>query len=324
MTTWSAPGKLFLFGEYAVLAGAWSVVAAVDRRVTAELRPGDAYTLAGAEATDDLPNRVLHAAGSSVDVRTIHCDVRAFFEREKKLGLGSSAASCVAMAALALNDVTDRDRVFEVAGGAHRSFQHGRGSHADAASSVYGGLIAYRLLDSVPPFPRLAAAEVAGQRDVAFARVKGLAWPEGARARAYWLGEPASSVELIGRVEPAVEAGDAATLRALESIASSAEMALAALSALDGDANLYDAVTAANGAMVELGAATGAPVVTPAALDVFATAEAHGIVGKMSGAGGGDFVLLVGPEDSDWSLLEAAHPGLWLDLGFDVAGVSPA
>ena len=318
MTRWSAPGKLFLFGEYAVLGSAWSIVCAVDRRVFAEVRPGDAYTIDGAEASPDLPGRVLQEASSTIDIRTVHCDVTSIYEQGQKLGLGSSAASCAAIAALALGGGSSPDRVFEVAGRAHRAFQGGRGSHADVATSVFGGLLAYRLKEPVAPFPRLAAGALAGQRDVAFAEIVELTWPETARARAFWLGKPAYSPELIGRVEPAVASGESAALTALEQIAVSSEMALAALT---GGADITEAVTAGHEAMVALGTATGAPIVTPEALDVFESARRAGISGKMSGAGGGDFVLLVGPHSAAWATLQEAHPGLWVDLSFDVPGV---
>lgn len=319
MSRWSAPGKLFLFGEYAVLGGAWCLVAAVDHRVYAEERPGEAYTLEGAEASNDLPQRVLDAAGSPLDVRALHGDVREFFEGERKLGLGSSAASCVAMAALALGDASDADRVFEVAGTAHREFQRGRGSHADIAASTYGGLIAYRLHEAVPPFPRLGAEAVDGTSQIAFAHLGRVPWPKKYRARAYWLGEPASSTELIGRVEPAISAGEPAALEALEAISTSAQQAIEALRT---DADLLPIVLRAHHAMRSLGAATGAPIVTEPAEELFQTAEGFDVAGKMSGAGGGDFAMLVGARDSNWAAIEARHPGLWLDLEFNVAGVA--
>ena len=46
-TAVSAPGKLFLIGEYAVLHGYHAVVAAVDRRVTGRFLPARRRASAG-------------------------------------------------------------------------------------------------------------------------------------------------------------------------------------------------------------------------------------------------------------------------------------
>lgn len=324
--TYSAPGKLFLFGEYAVLGGGWSIVTAVDRRIVVNERPGDAYSLDGAVADSALPSLVLEHAGAGFDARAVHADATAFFSEGEKLGLGSSAASCAAFAGLGLGlglgAIDDPDRAFEVAAGAHREFQGGRGSHADVAASVYGGTVAYRLLQPVPPFPRIAATAVDGRR-VSFAEVSSLALPRGVRVRAYWLGAPASSTELIGRVEPAIEAGRADALDALESIAAAAERAMAALGESDIE-QIFDAVRLSHAAMLQLGESTGAAIVPSEALRLFESARSYGIEGKMSGAGGGDFVVLFGEPTADWAKLELRYPGLWLEISGDEPGLRSA
>ena len=130
----SAPGKLVLLGEYAVLFGHAAVVLAVDRRATVELTSaagrnfcvhapgivperarfglGDGATVAWENPSGarlPLVEAVLGAllAGGVIDPRLLEpfdavLDTRAFFDSttgsDGKLGLGSSAALTVALA----------------------------------------------------------------------------------------------------------------------------------------------------------------------------------------------------------------------------------
>jgi len=169
--TASAPGKLFLAGEYAVLAGAPALVAAVDRHahVRAVLEPG-----AGALDVESLAEgtrRVIHdpgrdalgggdagavlaalriartAAPSLAAMRArVVVDTRAFLADGQKLGLGRSAATVAAAVAALLAGVgrQDRDEILQAALAAHALFQEGRGSGADVAAAVRGGVLEFR------------------------------------------------------------------------------------------------------------------------------------------------------------------------------------
>lgn len=163
----SAPGKLVVSGEYAVLAGAPALVAAVDRRVTCNLRPRDAggwrFVSTGFETEQTLTrDAVFQAPADSVAgvVRRVIAEERAPDHIEvrvdstpchlhgAKLGVGSSAALVAAVAA-----------AFSVIGGdapglatlvdIHRSFQGG-GSGLDVAAAVTGGVIRYQDQRIVP------------------------------------------------------------------------------------------------------------------------------------------------------------------------------
>lgn len=163
----SAPGKLVVSGEYAVLAGAPALVAAVDRRVTCSLVPRDRggwrFVSTGFEGEQTLTKAaVFQAPADSVAgvVRRVIAEERAPAHVEvridstpchldgAKLGVGSSAALVAALGA-----------AFAVIGGdspglatlvdIHKSFQGG-GSGLDVAAAVTGGVIRFQDQRIVP------------------------------------------------------------------------------------------------------------------------------------------------------------------------------
>ena len=102
-----APGKLFLFGEYAVLGGAPAIVCATERAVRAHLRAeADGYQLVGVPPDVEhaaWARRVIAAAGADPALADrLRVDVSALYDDSgAKLGLGSSAASVAAIVAAA-------------------------------------------------------------------------------------------------------------------------------------------------------------------------------------------------------------------------------
>ena len=155
-TRFSAPGKLVLCGEYAVVDGRPAVVAAVNRRAVArvssahELRVrGNAsrwltVTAAVLDGTDDAHARdapllvcVLreaHKRGLPLLPAHITVSTTSFSAVAGKLGLGSSAAAAVALASAVAHD-RGADAVYELARAGHFAFQGG-GSGIDVAAST--------------------------------------------------------------------------------------------------------------------------------------------------------------------------------------------
>lgn len=170
----SAPGKLVLSGEYAVLAGAPALVIAVDRRVTCELstrtEPGWRFRSTGFEATrthalpallsgNDLdpedPARICQAILRTLlrhDLSVsrlplgleITLDSNAFYDAGAKLGLGSSAAVCVALTRGLLELAQSPADTLHIALAAHHGLQDGRGSGLDVATACLGGLVEFQ------------------------------------------------------------------------------------------------------------------------------------------------------------------------------------
>jgi len=290
--TASAPGKLFLTGEYAVLAGAPALVAAVDRhaRVHVALEPGagplvveslaegqrrvvadpahDALALGGGDAGAVLAAlRVTRDAAPSLAATRaeVLVDTRGFLADGRKLGLGRSAATVTAAVAAFLAAVGRQDRreVLDAALAAHALFQDGRGSGADVAAAVRGGVLEFR-------------------RDGARVAVVPRTLPRGLHLLVAWSGEGVATDPMLQRF-----AARTREPHALGELVAVSQRAAAAVERGDG-AELLDAVASTADLLARLGDETGIAIVTPALARLMTAARRVGAVAKPSGAGGGD------------------------------------
>jgi phosphomevalonate kinase len=280
----TAPGKLFLTGEYVVLGGAPALVVAIDRRASVEVSPdeGPLVVESAADGTRDeirdaldgeLPGgdaRAVVAAVRSLGLGhlggRVHVDTRHFLAGGQKLGLGRSAAALVAAAAafLAARGAFVPARALEAAVAGHALLQNGLGSGADVAAAVHGGLVEVR---------RRGRELAVAARDV----------PAGLEIVVGWSGESAATAPLVSRFVAAREHG-AATLSQL---GAEAERAAVAVAGGDADA-LLDATDASGRLLERLGHDLDLPIVTPGLARLMATARRLGAAVKPSGAGGGD------------------------------------
>lgn len=285
--TASAPGKIVLGGEYAVLYGYPAIAASVGRRAEARVQPiaAEHYVMTTRGFHDGsrrlrqvapgrfdyldpppvdgafaLVERILGAAwperrgGSGIEI-----DSAAFVSGDgRKLGIGSSAAVTVALSA-ALTGDTDPARAFRRALGLHRAFQGG-GSGVDVACSAFGGVIEYR--------------------DEAVQRIE---FPDGLHCAVAWSGRPSDTAERIGRLDEKLAGGDGelrALGRAAEKLADAFRVGPAG-AALEGLGEFAAALERFDGAL-DLG------IFSAADASLAAEARAAGVVFKPCGAGGGD------------------------------------
>jgi phosphomevalonate kinase len=310
----TAPGKLILTGEYAVLDGQVALVVAVDRRVIARRRRGARGSSPFLVAVGDAIARELGADHPAAHAALeIEVDSQAFFVGDHKLGLGSSAAVTTAATALALAadhpvvPVIDRDLVLRIASAAHAGAQltrGARGSGADVAASVHGGAIAYDIH-----------------------RIAHLPWPRGLTLIPFFTGTSASTPELVAQVAAARERNRAAVDAALHQIASASLAACESCRqrAPEIAANaLISALVFAGRATDQLAAATRLPLVPQCVAAARAALAPLGGTAKTTGAGGGDVAVAVVPATEDRSdaerlLIESGCQPL--DLSVDPTGV---
>lgn len=258
----SAPGKLVLMGEYAVLHGHAAVVAAVGVRARCTRQGGPLDVERDPGGLVDACLRHAAAISGALDGRIV-VDTAAFRSGADKFGLGSSAAACVALLRALLPHL-QLDELHAVAQRAHRDFQNGRGSGVDVCASVFGG------------FQRFA--RVGDRVDVT--AVDGL--PDGVVIVPVWTGASTDTRDFIARVS---EVQDLDELMSLLGAASERFQA-----ARDPDA-LFAAVDDAGAALHALGQAADVDIVSDVHARIAAIAHRHGGAGKPSGAGGGDVSL---------------------------------
>ncbi len=306
-----APGKLMLLGEYAVLDGAPALVMAVDRCCEVELS-----LCAAGNAQIDTPeldqpplkfqieNRRLvwshppaggqaRAAqliesivawrqdrGAQLRPFRMRVDTSALFHgtpgARLKLGLGSSAASAVAIDAAigaAFGSAAERSETATIARllEATRAAQGGQGSGADLAASLCGGLISYRLGTTEPLISRLGLPSELVMVPV-------------------WTGSPASTSDLLAAWQCAARKRPDDHARLLAAMRRQAEAGLQAIESADSRALLacWSEYGRIMGKMNDL---VDQAVVTDEHELAAQIAASLGGVYKPCGAGGGDLGL---------------------------------
>ena len=341
----SAPGKVVLLGEYAVLNGAPALVMAVGRRAIATVRTTDrgCFSLDAPDLAlrgrrlfldEDGPrwdppldpsaasalrvlNAVLEDIGRQVrdelPVCAIETDTREFMSPVgSKLGLGASAAVAVATWA-ALRSLADRHpptpgTVLEAVSEIHRRAQDGVGSGVDVAAACLGGVLEYRLQR--------------GEQGLA-PTCRPTVLPERLRIVAIHTGTAASTPQLVGRVL-ALARRDAGEYRDLmECLAACARDGCTAVA----NGNVVGVLAAARTygrLMAELGHASGTDIVSAAHRRVRTLVERAGAVYKPSGAGSGDRGLAFTADElvaARVRVAAAAEGLLAMDLAPDPRGV---
>lgn len=327
----SAPGKLFLIGEYAVLEGAPAILTAVDRRARVTLTDSadghwhltapnlDIHRFAlgvdgrgPAEIEASLADRLrvyqaVHARvvahiDTPLPPLDVHIDTTDFARDGHKLGLGSSAAVAAALSRALLAragiDISNAE-LAELAIAAHRDAQDGTGSGGDVATAVYGGIIGYTR--DTPP--------------------TALAWPPGLTGLVVVTGTGARTTDLVGRVYDygkQAPAGFASDIGRLAALAENAAEDLGRAVRFVRLAREYFE------ALIALDHHANAGIVSERHHELHATAARHGAVFKSSGAGGGDVGLLFTTPNVDDTALrgdfDAAGAEI-IDLGFAAPGV---
>jgi phosphomevalonate kinase len=316
----TAPGKLVVLGEYAVLEGGRALVAAVDRRaaVRAEPAPGPATVVRAPELGIDRAECVLardavrwvHGtdreirgrlalvvgclqgapellSGDSLPALEISIDTSAFVAADgaAKLGIGSSAAVAVATIAAAVAAAGGDVRT---GSGRQRVLEAALEAHAGAQGGGSGVDVAAALAGGVTRYRRRTAR--------GGPEVDALSVPRRLRVIAVWSGRPASTPALVAGVQRFAAARPGRYAGMIQRMADLAEVGTAAFAAADVDVflGLVDAYCAA---MDELGRAGGVDIVSAPHRAIATVVRAAGGAYKPSGAGGGDLGLAFAADD---------------------------
>lgn len=287
----SAPGKLVLSGEYAVLDGAPAICMAVDRRARVTIstsganhhsviapaftnqcgrfvdRHGELEWIEAGEEFALLGHVWRSASVTASGGLSLVLDSHEFLDAASgsKIGIGSSAALTVALSA-ALCAMSDANEdVANIALVAHREFQRGLGSGADVACSYTGGLIEYRMGHAT--WPRLT-------------------WPDGLAYALLWSGVAVSTGAKLERLgEQVARPSRAALAYSARRLAKTWREGSA--SAVLNEYRDYTNV------LHEFSVDHGLGIFDAGHAELAATAEAAGLVYKPCGAGGGDVGIVL-------------------------------
>ncbi len=275
MIEFSAPGKVVLWGEYAVLTGAPAMVMAVNRiaRCRIEPRPTDWRCQAsGFEGTEAISSKATLTAGElpqdsvarvaaavvqqlpqAPEGADVLLDTSEFYRAGRKLGIGSSAAICVA-AYTAIATLSGVEPSYPDALACHRNLQGSAGSGIDVAAAYFGGLQRFQDGDGTPG-----------------------TLPEGLLMRFFWTGKPAITSAHLSRFQVWSTRRDTTELTALGTASETlfGETTIAALQ------HYVDCLRALDNA-AELG------IYDSSHTYLNTLANGHQVVYKPCGAGGGD------------------------------------
>lgn len=304
--TASAPGKLVLLGEYAVLEGAPALVLAIDRRARVALDPVPGDTWQIVSPTLGLEARLRVAAdgiawrgapaGQLAWLATlfahlpfaarlapcrIELDSHAFFldrdGQRTKLGLGSSAAITVALLGALHAHARQPAPTLAACIAIHRAIQHGRGSGIDIAAALAGGLSRFQTGGGTPT---CTPAQL----------------PEGLHWRCLFSGRPASTPSMLRTVATWRERDPSGYAGRMGELATMATRGLDAVAA--GDAASFLAVLGHYAqALQRFGEAGGVDIASRGHRLLAALAAECGVVYKSCGAGGGDVGVTFAMDD---------------------------
>jgi len=344
----TAPGKLVLFGEYAVLFGAPAAVAAVDRRAVVTLRPfaGNGWEVsapgfvaqpARLEVEPDnsvrwhdemlgcgafsLVDKLLRGISESGSIDLVNLppltgtlDTGAFFEGagagESKLGLGSSAALTVAFASALEIWAGDEPTATR-----KEWLQQLVDLHRVVQGGAGSGIdVAASLLGGVIRY------QLAGDGSVMEAVP--LVLPEDLRMIFVWTGRAASTGDFLGRLNDRCRESLRDVNPVLDELGAISSDGVAALGG--GDAGGFlDAVDTFWGVLDRLGTVIGMPILSDEHHALRRNAIDCGVRYKPSGAGGGDFGIGFATDDdrtAEFRSRAEASGFHVLDLGIDYSG----
>ena len=320
----TAPGKLFIAGEYAVVeAGHPAILVAIDQFITVKIAPAKQAGSLLSEQYSDFPVRWTRQNNELVlDIRenpfhyllaAIHV-VEAYAQEQgkalrffdlivtseldnangRKYGLGSSGAVTVAtVQALAkfYGLTLSKLEQFKLAALAHLRVK-ANGSCGDIAASVYGGWLAFTTFDAAWVHAQKGTIGELLQKDWPKLSIQPLTPPEDLRLLIGWTGSPASTSLLVDEVHQQ----RAHVAKDYQQFLQASQLCVEAM--IHGfhanDLALIQAKIRENRHLLQaLSSITGVTIETPALTKLCELAETYEGAAKSSGAGGGDCGIVI-------------------------------
>lgn len=321
MITASAPGKLYIAGEYAVLEpGQPAILVALDQYITVSLEKAknqgsirssysNGFTIPwtrknGRLYIDERENPFSYVAQAVTTTESYLAELGKklnYFDLEiesdldnqdgRKYGLGSSGAVTIATikALLMFHEITfDSTLVYKLAAITHLSIKS-NGSFGDLAASSYGGWIAYSCFDREwvkKQLTKMSLVELVAT-DWPSLRIEPLTPPTNLNLLIGWTGSPASTTLLVDLLNQEIKEIDDCYTTFLAKSKQCVNKIIAAFKAHDFKA-IQQGLRENRQLLQALGKNSGVRIETGALFELCEIAEEFGAAGKSSGAGGGD------------------------------------
>jgi phosphomevalonate kinase len=326
----SAPGKLFLSGEWAILElGNPGIVAAINKRVFVEIEKSKKFSftfndvklkdleadfngnrLAFSKLTEEEKEYVKFVKSATettlrylessqpLKIKTWSKGTR---KDEIKIGFGSSAAISVAVVAgiLKLNGYDIRKKrnkeiIYKISTISHFFAQKKLGSAFDVAASTYGGIVLYYRFD---PDWLIKKIETCGIKEAVnekwpYLKIESLKIPKGFNIIVGWAKEEAKTSELIKRMNEWKKENIELYEKIMNNIKNIVEEIVIAWK--KGEKNKIIELLRRNEEYLrELTEKSGIEIETKKLRILSEIANSYNAAGKLSGAGGGDCGIAV-------------------------------
>ncbi|WP_034552430.1 phosphomevalonate kinase [Carnobacterium funditum] len=319
----SAPGKLYIAGEYAVVEpGHPAIIVAVDQFITVSLeqtknvgsitsfqygnlpilwrRHHDQLVLDKREnpfhyilAAITVTEKYAKELNKELSLFSLTIDSELDSSNGRKYGLGSSAAVTVATvkALCQFYELEDTDElVFKLAALAHLSVKS-NGSCGDVAASVYGGWIAFTTFDrewvTAQQNERKSSIKELIDKDWPLLSITPLTPPRDLRLVIGWTGSPASTSDLVDEVTNQRSRDQNAYEQFLKESKQCVNLMVQGFQN-NNIGLIQEQIRTNRELLIKMSKDTGVVIETPALTRLCTVAELYHGAAKSSGAGGGD------------------------------------
>ncbi len=323
----SAPGKLMLAGEWAVLEGNPCIVAAINKRVHSTVEPNGYISV----SIDDFGLKDVRFSWDGKNITAINptdteklkftkeaIEVALRFLKEnnqefkpfkirtygeettvagKKVGFGSSAAAVVAIIASVLNFhgyKAGKEEIYKLSAIAHYYAQGKAGSAFDVAASTYGGIIVYKRFDAA-----WLTNKIQNDRIMNIVKdkwpgffVEQLDMPENLSFAIAWTGESASTSAMMKQMDFFKNSNPGKYISVYDDIHHTVETLIDAWKSNDEE-RVLTSIRKNKELLHQLTKESGVNIETAELRQLADIAERYGTAGKLSGAGGGDCGFVV-------------------------------
>lgn len=328
----SAPGKLYIAGEYAVLEpGQPAILVALNQYITVKLTKTDTQGSIRSSLTNHFPipwtrrngkvfiderenpfayvvqammitEKYAVALGKKVSFFDIEIQSDLDNKDGRKYGLGSSGAVTVATikALLKFYQVPyDNELIYKLAALAHLAI-NSNGSFGDLAASTYGGWIAYSCFDRDWVREKLVTVPILTLLEATWPKlaIEALTPPENLSLLIGWTGSPASTTHLVDRLN---EEKDEISIYYRHFLADSRQVVQSMIDAfkMQDLTGIQQGIRANRRLLQDLGKSSGVHIETLSLYNLCESAEDMGGAAKSSGAGGGDCGIVIIDEKID-------------------------